>query len=174
MVPAFRKKLRAGVEGLEPSTFGFGDQRSTNWTMPLYTFKISHRSWKSFNLLSEVRCPSSIERPETLTSILVTLGFRQVFLGQALDRLVTVSSMRCRTSTSALSTWYSLRGLTSSREGISHLGGGFTLRCLQRLSLPDLATLPWDWFPTGTPVVRPARSSRTKASSPQISSARAG
>ena len=59
-------------------------------------------------------------------------------------------------------------------DGISHLGGGFTLRCLQRLSLPDLATLPWDWFPTGTPVVRPARSSRTKASSPQISSARAG
>ena len=25
---------------------------------------------------------------------------------------------------------------------ISHLGGGFTLRCLQRLSLPGLATLP--------------------------------
>ena len=25
---------------------------------------------------------------------------------------------------------------------ISHLEGGFTLRCLQRLSLPDLATLP--------------------------------
>ena len=29
--------------------------------------------------------------------------------------------------------------------GISHLEGGFTLRCLQRLSLPDLATLPWLW-----------------------------
>ena len=27
-------------------------------------------------------------------------------------------------------------------NGISHLEGGFTLRCLQRLSLPDLATLP--------------------------------
>ena len=23
--------------------------------------------------------------------------------------------------------------------------GGFTLRCLQRLSRPDLATLPWPW-----------------------------
>ena len=61
-----------------------------------------------------------------------------------------------------------------SCDGISHLEGGFTLRCLQRLSLPDLATLPWDWFPAGTPAVRPARSSRTKASAPQISSARAG
>ncbi len=28
------------------------------------------------------------------------------------------------------------------KDGISHLEGGFTLRCLQRLSLPDLATLP--------------------------------
>ena len=30
-------------------------------------------------------------------------------------------------------------------QWISHLEGGFTLRCLQRLSLPDLATLPWLW-----------------------------
>ena len=58
--------------------------------------------------------------------------------------------------------------------GISHLEGGFTLRCLQRLSLPDLATLPWRWSPTGTPAVRPSRSSRTKDSSSQISYAHAG
>ena len=58
--------------------------------------------------------------------------------------------------------------------GISHLEGGFTLRCLQRLSLPDLATLPWIWYPTDTPVVRPPRSSRTKGSSSQISYAYAG
>ena len=58
--------------------------------------------------------------------------------------------------------------------GISHLEGGFTLRCLQRLSLPDLATLPWHWLPTDTPVVRPPRSSRTKGSSSQISYACAG
>ena len=59
-------------------------------------------------------------------------------------------------------------------EGISHLEGGFTLRCLQRLSLPDLATLPCRWSTADTPVVRPSRSSRTKDSSSQISSARAG
>ena len=58
--------------------------------------------------------------------------------------------------------------------GKSHLEGGFTLRCLQRLSLPDLATLPCRWSATDTPVVRPSRSSRTKDSSSQISSARAG
>ena len=59
-------------------------------------------------------------------------------------------------------------------EGISHLEGGFTLRCLQRLSLPDLATLPCRWSTADTPVVRPSRSFRTKDSSSQISSARAG
>ena len=32
-----------------------------------------------------------------------------------------------------------------SYDGISYLEGGFTLRCLQRLSLPDLATLLWAW-----------------------------
>ena len=64
--------------------------------------------------------------------------------GHALDRLVAVSSMRCRTSTPALSTSSSSRGLTTC-VGISHLEGGFTLRCLQRLSRPGLATLPWPW-----------------------------
>ena len=81
----------------------------------------------------------------TLFNKLSKLHTDPIFLfDQALDRLVTVSSMRCRTSTSALSTLYSSRGLTPV-GGISHLEGGFTLRCLQRLSLPDLATLPCLW-----------------------------
>ena len=71
--------------------------------------------------------------------------FFTLFSGQALDRLVTVSSIHCCTSTSVLSTWSSSRGLTSFCYGISHLEGGFTLRCLQRLSLPDLATRLCTW-----------------------------
>ena len=66
--------------------------------------------------------------------------------GQALDLLVTVSSMCYHTSTSALSTLSSSRGLTGLTPGISYLKGGFTLRCLQRLSLPDLATLLCHWY----------------------------
>ena len=62
----------------------------------------------------------------------------QTFLGQALDLLVTVSYMCYHTSTSVLSTLSSSRGLTSLRYGISYLEGGFTLRCLQRLSLSKL------------------------------------
>ena len=94
-------------------------------------------------------------------------------LGHALDRLVSVSSIHYCTSTSDLSTSSSSRDLLLANR-ISHLEGGFTLRCLQRLSRPDLATLPWIWYPTDTPAVRPSRSSRTKDSSSQISYAHAG
>ena len=69
----------------------------------------------------------------------------QLNIGQALDLLVSVSYIRYRTSTSDLSTLCSSRGLTSLCYGKSHLEGGFTLRCFQRLSLPDLATQPCSW-----------------------------
>ena len=94
-------------------------------------------------------------------------------LGHALDRLVSVSSIHYCTSTSDLSTSSSSRGLTTY-VGISHLEGGFTLRCLQRLSRPGLATLPCTWYATDTPAASPSRSSRTKDSSSQISYAHAG
>ena len=77
----------------------------------------------------------------SLHPFFLTLSY---LLGYALDRLVSVSSMHYCTSTSDLSTSSSSRGLTTY-VGISHLEGGFTLRCLQRLSLPDLATLPCSW-----------------------------
>ena len=94
-------------------------------------------------------------------------------LCHALDRLVSVSSIHYCTSTSDLSTSSSSRGLTTY-VGISHLEGGFTLRCLQRLSRPGLATLPCTWYATDTPAASPSRSSRTKDSSSQISYAHAG
>jgi len=56
-------------------------------------------------------------------------------------RLVLVSSARCRTSTSSLSTSSSRTALEETEvSGRSHLGVGFPLRCFQRLSHPDLAT----------------------------------
>ena len=88
--------------------------------------------------------------PITLYSFLLTSAFAVLVFakysayGYALDRLVTVSYMHYCTSTSVLSTSSSSRGLTTF-VGISHLEGGFTLRCLQRLSRPGLATLPCSW-----------------------------
>ena len=95
-------------------------------------------------------------------------------LGQALDRLVAVSSIYYYTSTSALSTSSSSRGLTSLRMGYLISGGASRL---DAFSVYPFRT----WLPghslgrlTGTPAVRPSRSSRTKDSSPQISYAHAG
>ena len=96
------------------------------------------------------------------------------YLGQALGLLVLVSSIHYCTYTSNLSTSLSSRDLTHLRFGISYLEGGFTLRCLQRLSRPYLATQLCSRSATGTPVVCPFRSSRTKNSSSQISCAHNG
>ena len=73
------------------------------------------------------------------------ISIRLSTLGQAFDRLVTVNSTHRCASIPALSTSSSLRGLSLFRVWISHLEGGFTLRCLQRLSLPVLATRPCHW-----------------------------
>ena len=67
--------------------------------------------------------------------------------GQAIGLLVMVSSMPHGTSTSILSTPYSPGGLPESLPWTSHLEEGFTLRCLQRLSQPGLAILPWGGRP---------------------------
>ena len=66
-------------------------------------------------------------------------------LDQALDLLVSSSSIRYRTSTDDLSTLSSSRGLTSLCCGNSFLQGGFTLRCLQRLSRPHFASQLCHW-----------------------------
>ena len=78
----------------------------------------------------------------------VLLRFRSCFLhcslrqllNKLLDLLVPVSSMYLYTYTSGLSP-RRLQGVLLFSDGISLLEVGFTLRCLQRLSLPDLATL---------------------------------
>ena len=66
-------------------------------------------------------------------------------LNQALDLLVSVRSMHCCTYTPDLSTLSSSRGLTSLCCERSHLRAGFTLRCFQRLSFPNVATQRYAW-----------------------------
>ena len=92
-----------------------------------------------FSFLSIFHLPSKLHTVKTNIIIQTYHCF-----GYALDLLVTVSSMCYHTSTSVLSTSSSSRGLTTF-VGISHLEGGFTLRCLQRLSRPGLATLLCSW-----------------------------
>ena len=60
--------------------------------------------------------------------------------GQAARLLGPVGCDGRPSCTPGLSTWSSSRSLRSIRCRKPHLGGGFALRCLQRLSCPDLAT----------------------------------
>ena len=66
-------------------------------------------------------------------------------LNQALDGLVPVRSIHYCTYTPGLSTLSSTRRLTDLCHERSHLGVGFTLRCFQRLSDPDVATQRYAW-----------------------------
>ena len=120
--PIFQKHLfkcfQTPQVGLEPTTTRLTAECSTDWAIEDYKGYV----------------PS---KPHTRNLHPLPLNR----LGYALDRLVTVSSIHYCTSTSVLSTLSSSRGLTTC-VGISHLEGGFTLRCLQRLSRPGLATLP--------------------------------
>ena len=67
-------------------------------------------------------------------------GLNSILLDQVLDRLVSSSSIRYRTSTDDLSPG-SPPGVLLLSNGTLLLEVGFTLRCLQRLSLPNTATL---------------------------------
>ena len=143
---------------------GVPHKRIVTGNFGLYTLKTEHKIYYSHTLLF---C-------QYLFLYFFLSFFFSSFIGQALGLLVLVSSIHCCTYTSNLSTSLSLRDLTHLRFGKSYLEGGFTLRCLQRLSVPYLATQLYIWYVTGSPVVCPFRSSRTKNSSSQISYAHNG
>ena len=71
-------------------------------------------------------------------------GLNSILLDQVLDRLVSSSSIRYRTSTDDLSPG-SPPGVLLLSNGTLLLEVGFTLRCLQRLSHPHFASqlCPW-------------------------------
>ena len=95
--------------------------------------------------------PSSPDRTssqtfKTLQKKLLTFNLSSLaFLNQALDGLVPVRSIHYCTYTPGLSTLSSTRRLTDLCHERSHLGVGFTLRCFQRLSCPDVATQRYAW-----------------------------
>ena len=82
---------------------------------------------------------------EETTHLLTCPYFAHNLLNQALDGLVPVRSIHCCTYTPGLSTLSSPRRLTDLCHERSHLGVGFTLRCFQRLSDPDVATQRYAW-----------------------------
>jgi hypothetical protein len=76
------------------------------------------------------------------SSELLLQGYRIKPHGQ----LVLVSLTHYCASTPSLSTWWSSTTLQGDQvPGKSYLKASFTLRCFQRLSLPNLATRRYDW-----------------------------
>ena len=101
-------------------------------------------------------------------------------LGQAFVRLVAVSSIHYCTSTPALSTSSSSRGLIVFKGTYLSRRGGLILEGASRLDAFSVYPFP-AWLPSygpggpaGAPEAGPPRSSRTKGSSPQTSCAHAG
>ncbi len=139
--PATRK-------GLEPSIFGVTGRRDN---------QLRYRAKQHLQLIpygavfentvtyfSYVSVPSKLHiklnESDVLFAYLLSLLQLLRCLNKLLDLLVPVSSTYLYAFTSGLSPCR-LQGVLLLSDGISLLEVGFTLRCLQRLSLPDLATL---------------------------------
>ena len=90
---------------------------------------------------------------------------------EELGLLVPLASTGRPACSCGLSTRCSAWALTGRR---THLGDGFPLRCLQRLSVPGVAMRRCRWSATAPPEARPPRSSRTRGGPPQFSCARGG
>ena len=89
-------------------------------------------------------------------------------------RLVPISSTDRSACTFGLSRSSSTTGLQGLASGRTCLGGGLALRCLQRLSVPGIATGPAAGATARTPWARHSRSSRTRECSRQPSCAHRG
>ena len=126
-----------------PSTFGL-------WMLN-YCVRYGNRWNHSGIITGYVEIFSQNYTEEEMLNILV--------VSQALDLLVSVRCMHFCTSTPDLSTLSSTRGLTRLLCEKPHLKAGFTLRCFQRLSFPNVATqlycLRNNWYTIGssTPVL---------------------
>ena len=103
--------------------------------LPCITPENPHSSFRSFQTFKTLQ-----KKLLTLTNLSSLAS-----LNQALDGLVPVRSIHCCTYTPGLSTLSSSRRLTDLRHERSHLEAGFTLRCFQRLSGPDVATQRYAW-----------------------------
>ena len=106
--------------------------------LPSLPWPSFHKTGKSSFIFRVLTNPQNFT--EETTHFQLTLA-----RNQALDLLVPVRSIHCCTYTPGLSTLSSARGLTNLRYERSHLRAGFTLRCFQRLSVPDVATQLYAW-----------------------------
>ena len=134
---AVASQVLSAYKGLT-SVFGMGTG-GTSLPSPPETLKGTFSHPQNLILLISSRLRLSGYRIAFLNFLRLSL------LDQALDLLVPASYTHRCASTASLSTLSSSRGLTSLCCGNLLLEGGFTLRCLQRLSRPYFASLLCRW-----------------------------
>ena len=139
----FRHNHRNALKGLcRPSFSWLPPRRFITGTSDLGTLRTAALHSSIARTLKTAHPDFTISSTSFPIFPLVSLDF--LSLDQVLDRLVSPSSMRCRTSTGDLSPG-SLPGVLLLSNGTLLLEVGFTLRCLQRLSRPHFASLLCRW-----------------------------
>ena len=138
----FRHHHRNALKGLcRPSFSWLHSRHFITGTSDLGTLRTAA-------LLSSIARTLKTAHPDFLhpakTSFQFSLWSQLNSLDQVLDRLVSSSSIRCRTSTDDLSPG-SPPGVLLLSNGTLLLEVGFTLRCLQRLSHPHFASQLCRW-----------------------------
>ena len=138
----FRHCHRNSVKGLCSPSFSWPP------LCPFQTTASDLGTLRTFALPSSIARTLKTAHPDFLhpakTSFQFSLWSQLNSLDQVLDRLVSSSSIRCRTSTDDLSPG-SPPGVLLLSNGTLLLEVGFTLRCLQRLSRPHFASLLCRW-----------------------------
>ena len=130
------------------AVFGMGTGGSTQASSPdsSRAFLLS-QNYTEEVLTKHFSCITfSVKRSTSTNRASLSLAFLRRFtlVSQALGRLVLVRSTPCRASTPSLLPRRLRGALLLSHEKL-HLRAGFTLRCFQRLSLPDAATRLYGW-----------------------------
>ena len=138
----FRHCHRNSVKGLCSPSF------SWLWLRPFLTEAADLGTLRTFALPSSIARTLKTAHPNLQHPVFDQFPIFPLvstqFLDQVLDRLVSSSSIRCRTSTDDLSPG-SPPGVLLLSNGTLLLEVGFTLRCLQRLSRPHFASLLCRW-----------------------------
>ena len=138
----FRHSHRKTVKGLcSPSSSWFPLRHFITGTSILETFRTSRASSSIARTLKTAH-PDFLHLVRPVSNF--PFGLNSILLDQVLDRLVSSSSKCYHSFTDDLSPG-SLPGVLLLSNGTLILEVGFTLRCLQRLSLPHFASQLCRW-----------------------------
>ena len=130
--------LSRGWENRTPAK-GFGDPYHTIWPIPYILIKCPSRT---LNLKRFVNLQNFTQK--ALPSLTITRLRKKPL--RISPRPISTFQLNTLLYLHLMPIYLVVFKGSYSYDGISYLEGGFTLRCLQRLSRPGLATRPCHWY----------------------------